>query len=215
MDIVKTSKILICFLEGNVMHKGQNFNHPKKGSSIKVEPIKSKKHIQTIKKLLVYKPLDYALFVIGINTNLRASDLLRIKVGQVRDLQPNGEVVINEQKTRKKRRINLNKACIEAIQGLLASRKYSDEDYLFTGQRGRLTVPTVGQKVKTWCRAINLRGNFSSHSLRKSWGFHQRVTFGNDLPRLMVCFNHSTQRQTLDYLCIQPEEIKNVYENEL
>ena len=24
----------------------------------------------------------------------------------------------------------------------------------------------------------------------------------------MVCFNHSTQRQTLDYLCIQHEEIK-------
>ena len=51
--------------------------------------------------------------------------------------------------------------------------------------------------------------------LRKTWGYHQRVTFGVDLPRLMVCFNHSTQRQTLDYLCIQPEEIKDVYENEL
>jgi hypothetical protein len=38
---------------------------------------------------------------------------------------------------------------------------------------------------------------------------------GTDLPRLMVCFNHSTQRQTLDYLGIQPEEIKDVYANEL
>ena len=36
-----------------------------------------------------------------------------------------------------------------------------------------------------------------------------------DLPRLMVCFNHSTQRQTLDYLCIQLEVIKDIYENEL
>jgi hypothetical protein len=24
-------------------------------------------------------------------------------------------------------------------------------------------------------------------------------------------FNHSTQKQTLDYLCIQPEEIKEAY----
>jgi integrase len=197
------------------MEKGQNFNHPPKGSSIKVEPIKSKKHIQTIKKLLADKPLDYALFTVGINTNLRASDLLRIKVGQVKDLKPNDEIVLNEKKTRKERRINLNKACILAIKRLLASREYSDKDYLFTGQRGVLTVPTVNAKVKAWCRAINLKGNYGSHTLRKTWGYHQRVSFGTDLPTLMECFNHSTQKQTLAYLCVQPEEIKNVYENEL
>jgi hypothetical protein len=31
----------------------------------------------------------------------------------------------------------------------------------------------------------------------------------------MVCFNHATKKQTLDYLCIQAEEIKNVFNNEL
>jgi integrase len=197
------------------MEKGQNFNHPPKGSSIKVEPIKSKKHIQTIKKLLADKPLDYALFTVGINTNLRASDLLRIKVRQVKDLNPNDEIVLNEKKTKKERRINLNKACILAIKRLLASREYSAKDYLFTGQRGVLTVPTVNAKVKAWCRAINLNGNYGSHTLRKTWGYHQRVSFGTDLPTLMECFNHSTQKQTLAYLCVQPEEIKNVYENVL
>ena len=203
------------YLKGDFMQKGENFNHPKKGSSTKVEPIRSKKQIQTIKKLLADKPLDYALFVIGINTNLRASDLLRIKVDQVKDLKPNDEIVLNEQKTRKERRINLNKACVEAVQRILESKEYQDKDYLFTGQRGCLTVPAVNAKVKSWCRALNLKGNYGSHSLRKTWGYHQRVTFNTDLPRLMVCFNHSTQRQTLDYLCIQPQEIKDVYRNEL
>ena len=99
------------------MQKGQNFNHPEKGSQIKVEPIKLKRDIQTIKKLLADKPLDLALFTVGINTNLRASDLLRIKVKQVKDLNPNDEIVLNEKKTKKERRINLNKACIEAITG--------------------------------------------------------------------------------------------------
>jgi integrase len=78
-----------------------------------------------------------------------------------------------------------------------------------------LTVPSVIRLVKAWCKAINLQGNFGSHTLRKTWGYHQRVTFGTDIPRLMICFNHSSQRQTLDYLCVQPEEIKDVYENEL
>jgi hypothetical protein len=36
-----------------------------------------------------------------------------------------------------------------------------------------------------------------------------------DIPTLMVCFNHATQKQTLDYLCIQPEEITNVFNMEL
>ena len=96
---------LIRNFKGDFMKKGQNFNRHAKGSSIKVQPIKSLKNIKTIKKLLAHKPLDYALFVIGINTNLRASDLLRIKVSQVRHLQPHEEIVLNGKKTKKERRI--------------------------------------------------------------------------------------------------------------
>ena len=198
------------------MKKSGNLNHPKKGSTIKVEPIKELKDIRTIKKLLADNPRDFALFTIGINTNLRASDLLRIKVWMVRGLQPNDEIEVREKKTKKLRRVTLNKACIDAIRDLLASRPFKDSDYLFQSQRAEvLIVPSVVRMVKQWCRAINLKGNFGSHTLRKTWGYHQRVTFGTDLPRLMVCFNHSTQRQTLEYLCIQADEIREVYENEL
>jgi integrase len=193
----------------------QNQNRPQKGDQIKVDPIKKRKDIESIKKMLGDDPRNSALFVIGINTNLRASDLLRISVGQVRDLKPGDEIELKEKKTGKLRRVTLNKACVQAIQRLLASRLFDDADLLFTGQRGPLTVPSVHRLVKSWCRSINLRGNYGSHSLRKTWGYHQRVTFGVDIPRLMVCFNHSTQRQTLDYLCIQPEEIRGVYENVL
>jgi integrase len=99
------------------------------------------------------------------------------------------------------------------IQGLLSY--VQDDDYLFQSQRRHVLTVSVHKLVKSWCGEINLNGNYGSHTLRKTWGYHQRVTFGVDLPRLVVCFNHSTQRQTLDYLCIQPEEIKDVYENEL
>lgn len=197
------------------MKKIKNPNHPKKGSTIKVEPIRKLKDIETIKKLLSDRPRDLALFTIGINTNLRASDLLNFKVAQVRNLKPNDEIEIKEKKTGKGRRITFNKTCVKAIRNLLASKPFND-DYLFQGQRSEvLIVPSVNRLVKSWCKAINLKGNYGSHTLRKTWGYHQRVTFGTDLPRLMVCFNHSTQKQTLDYLCIQPEEIKDVYENEI
>ncbi len=119
------------------MRKGQNHNHPKKGTEIKVEPIKEVKDIKAIKKMLSDNPRDLALFTIGINTNLRASDLLLLKAGQVRGLKPMDEIEIREQKTGKKRRISLNDACICAINKLFASTPYADDEYLFKSQRGR------------------------------------------------------------------------------
>lgn len=197
------------------MRPGENYNRPAKGSRIKVEPIKTLQDIKAIKKLLADKPRDLALFTLGINTNLRASDLLEIKVGQVRNLKPLESFEVEERKTGKARRVTLNKTCVAAIQKLLASRSYQEEDYLFLGQRGRLTVPSVNRLVKQWCAALHLPGNYGTHTLRKTFGYIQRVVYRTGLPELMVCFNHSSQRQTLDYLCIQPEEIKEVYANEI
>jgi integrase len=198
-----------------MMKKGQNYNRPKEGSSIKVQPIRKKKDVDSIKKMLSEKPLDYCLFVLGINTNLRASDMLRIKVKDVRYLKAGDILELKEKKTGKKRMITLNKVAIKSIQNLISSKALQDSDYLFTGQRGVLTVPAVNLKVKTWCRAINLKGNYGSHTLRKTWGYFQRIKFGADIPQLMVCFNHSTQKQTLDYLCIQDKEIRDIYLNEI
>jgi integrase len=120
---------------------------------------------------------------------------------------------LREQKTGKLRRINLNKACIEVINQVLAMKAYDDDDHLFVGQRGRFTVPYLNTLVKSWCRAINLKGNYGSHTLRKTWGYMQRVHFGVGLPELMTVFGHATQRQTLTYLCVQPEEVKSIYSN--
>jgi len=200
------------------MEKGQNANRPAKGSTIKVDPIKKLKDIKSIKTLLKDKPRDLCLFAVGINTNLRASDLLRLTVGEVRNLKPGDDLTLKEKKTGKHRRITLNKAVVTSIQGLLKSQLHagSDDDTpLFTGQRGCLTVPSVNRLVKGWCRSINLKNNYGSHTLRKTFGYHQRVTFGRGVPELMVVFNHSTQRQTLEYLCIQPDEVKSIYLNEL
>jgi integrase len=197
------------------MQKGQNLNHPAEGSTIKVDPIRELKDIKSIKRLLQDSPRDLCLFTLGINTNLRASDMLAITAGQVRHLKAGGELVLKERKTGKHRRINLNKAVIESIKDLMASIPYQDKDPLFIGQRGQLTVPSINRMVKAWCKSINLKGNFGSHTLRKTFGYHQRVTFGRGIPELMTVFNHSSQRETLEYLCVQPDEVKSLYENEL
>lgn len=195
------------------MKKGRNDNHPKKGSTIKVEPITERKDIDLIKRLLADNQRDFCLFCLGINTNLRASDLTRITAGQVCNKQPGDDLELKEKKTGKVRRITLNGAAITAIQALLSSRLYTDDEPLFVSQRGgkALTVQSVNRLVKTWCREINLKGNYGSHTLRKTFGYMQRTQRKTCIPELMVMFNHSSQKQTMDYLCIQPEEIRDAY----
>ena len=79
----------------------KNLNHPKKGSHISVEPIRKQKDIKLIKKILQDSPRNLCLFTLGINTNLRASDLLKIKVEQVRHIQPGEEISLKEKKNKK------------------------------------------------------------------------------------------------------------------
>jgi len=197
-------------------------NHPLKGSSIRVDPIRDPKDIRLIKKILSERPRDFALFILGINTNLRASDLLRIRIGDVRYLKPGEYFTLRERKTAKLRSITINKVVFEAIHALLMSMSsVVDTEYLFQSRKkrsasgGMLTVSYVNSLVKSWCREINLRGNYGAHTLRKTFGYVHRTVFGTDIPTLMEMFNHSSQRQTLTYLGIQSSEIKDAYLKEI
>ena len=193
-------------------------NHPKQGSTIRVEPVRSQKDLNLIRRLLSDSPRDLCIFTLGINTNLRASDLLSIRIGQISHLEPGGAFTLKEKKTGKIRTITVNKVSHTTIASLLRSMPdRHEEDYLFQSRKGggRLTVSYLSQLVKAWCREINLRGNYGSHTLRKTWGYMMRTVHGVDIPTLMTVFNHSTQRQTLLYLCIQPEEIRDCYLKEV
>lgn len=108
------------------------------------------------------------------------TSILRLNIGQVRNLQVGDEIVLKEKKTKKERRITVNTEVLDAFTHLLSARAIDthallDEDPLFVGQRGRMTVPTLSRKVSEWCDAVNLKGNYGSHSMRKTFGYHQRT----------------------------------------
>jgi len=205
-----------------VMDKNQN--HPKKGSSIKVEPIRSKAAIERIKAVLLHaeKYRDHCLFSLGINTAYRANELLSITVGQIAHLKMGDALELKQSKNRKHRAVMLNKNAAEAVQLYLANdtvmrEKLEEEPNapLFYSAKGEvLSVPTVTAMVKSWCAGVGLKGNYGSHTMRKTWGYWQYKN-GTPLPLLMEAFGHATQRQTLAYLSIQSKEITEVYGLEL
>ena len=79
-----------------------NQNHPKKNSNITVDPIRSLKEINRIKRSLKDNPRDLLLFTLGINNGLRIGDILRLKVKDVMHLQAGESFTITEEKTKKK-----------------------------------------------------------------------------------------------------------------
>ncbi len=194
-------------------------NRPKKGSKIKVQPFCNPADIKTLKLLLAHHPRNCCLFVLGINTGFRTSELLSITVKMVEYLHPGDTLEIKESKTGKIRRVSLNKACIDAIQKCLTSEEMlnaAEDCFLFSGQRGGpLGIAYVNRLVKRWAKSINLKGNYGAHTLRKTFGYHQRLRYKVELPVLTEVFGHRSQRQTLDYICVQGEEIQNVYSNEI
>ena len=102
------------------LKKGEKRHHSK-GKSIKVEPF-TRNDVERLKKYLFDKPRDLCLLTLGINTNLRSSDLCRITIGMVKDKKIGDEIVLKEIKTKKARRITINGSVSFAINQLLESK---------------------------------------------------------------------------------------------
>ncbi|MDM8567618.1 tyrosine-type recombinase/integrase [Candidatus Halobeggiatoa sp. HSG11] len=178
----------------------------------------NKRIIARIKKDLTDNPRNLCLFVTGINTALRASDLLALKVGQVEHLGVGDYLDVRERKTKKSRRITINNNVYQAIDYWLENYECNNDNWLFPSQRkGRtLSVPAFNLLIKQWCAVaheelrIKQTENYGGHTPRKTFGYWQRMA-GVPIHILMKIFNHSSQAMTLTYLGIQEQEIRDVY----
>ena len=199
------------------MKQGGNANHPKKGSRIAVDPIRQIKDIKAISKMTSGNPRDHLLFVMGINNGLRACDLVRVKVGDLRYLKVGDTLTIKESKTGKDNILVVNKTVYKALQTYIETVRPDDDAYLFASRKGEshLQSQAVSKLVKKWTRAINLKGNYGAHTLRKTWGYIQRTMHGVGFEIICKRYNHSSPAITMRYLGIQDKEVHGVLMNEI
>ena len=199
------------------MEKGQNYNHPKKGDRIAVDPIRNIADIKAISKLTKDNPRDHLLFLMGINNGLRAGDLIKIKVKDVRDMKIGDTLTIKESKTQKDNILVVNKTVHKALKAYLDRVQPDDEAFLFKSRKGNghIQSQAVSKLVKKWTRAINLKGNYGAHTLRKTWGYIQRTMHGVGFEIICKRYNHSSPAITMRYLGIQDREVHGVLMNEI
>ena len=183
-----------------------------------VEPIRDRKKIAQIKNLLRGQKRfrDLLLFVVGINTALRISDLLQLQVNHFLDEQ--GRVKrrfwIKERKRGKRHEVVINTSIREALEEYLVAFPDIGNDInnfvFFSSSTNDYSVPIKrGQAWKfitSICHEAGLSGNFGTHSLRKTWGYLARMN-GVDLALIMHKLNHESIAYTKRYLGITDDEL--------
>jgi integrase len=183
-----------------------------------VEPIRDRKKITQIKNLLRGKRRyrDLLLFTVGINTALRISDLLQLRIEHFvnREGKIRKRFWIREQKRGKRQEVVINQSIRETLEEYLeAFPEYKDnpEHPLFFNPKTHEPIKR-GQAWKiitAICEEVGLTGNFGTHSLRKTWGYHARMQ-GVDLALIMYKLNHNSIAYTKRYLGITDDELQSI-----
>ena len=186
-----------------------------------VEPIRDRKKIAQIKNLLrgQRRFRDLLLFTVGVNTALRISDLLKLQVAQFLDEWGGYKrsFWIHEQKRNKRHEVTINQSIQEALREYLEAYPgvvENNEHFVFfnTKTNGYAEPIKRGQAWKfivSICHEVGIPGNFGTHSLRKTWGYHARMQ-GVDLALIMHKLNHESIAYTKRYLGITGDELQAV-----
>jgi len=179
---------------------------------MEVQPIRNKSDIKAIKKLLYDNKRNLFIFVLGINSGIRVGDLCKLKVNNFKNKKIGDSIQIKEGKTGKQNFITINKSIYKTFMDYEKSYHLKDDDYLFKSRKAGYSLHSnsVKRLIKSWCAAINLKGNYGCHTLRKTFGYHQRVHNGVGIDVLMKRFNHSSPSITLRYLGINDQEINDI-----
>lgn len=173
-----------------------------------VDPIKSKRDIARMKKALHGR--DLLLFIVGINSTLRISDILSLKVGDVRGKD---SVTLKEKKTGKTKHFPLNQSIKKAVKQLVPDN-VSDESPLFPSRKGNgpITRVQAWRLLNAGAKRAGLDINFGTHTMRKTCAYFAYQN-GTDISLLMKVLNHSSQAQVLHYIGIEQQDVDNVFES--
>lgn len=173
------------------------------------EPIKSKKDIKAVEQYLKeHNERDYVLWVLGVNSGLRVSDIVGLNVSDVVDKT---HITIIEKKTQKRKSFYINDKLKRVLKPFIKDRDFDAP--LFLGRQGkRLNQRQVYRFLIATCQALGIKAKVSTHTMRRTFGYHHYQQY-KDAVILQKIFNHSSQRITLMYIGVEQDEIDLSYKN--
>jgi site-specific recombinase XerD len=173
-----------------------------------VEALRDIQQINAIKRYLKKNSeRDYVLFVIGINTGLKISELLSIKVGDLLSQTPGIKDYYVLPPKEGKREIYLNETVKKVVSHYIQCSTLDREDYLFLSKKTKLPITRqqAYRVIHQAAKNAGITGKIGTNSLRKTFGYHAYKR-GVAISLLQKHFNHSSPSETLKYLGISKDE---------
>jgi integrase len=171
-----------------------------------VQPIRDPELLEDLKKHLKQQnERDYVLFMLGINTGFRISDILTLKVKDVRGERIN----IREKKTGKAKNVVIRPSLKKIIKVYIAGKK--PHEYLFKSRKGKnkpITREYAYQLLKKAAIEVGI-GEFGTHTMRKTFGymFYNQT---KDIVALRKLFNHRDDSTTLRYIGLDQDRLDDL-----
>jgi integrase len=168
-----------------------------------VQPIRDKAKLEQMYEILQeHNERDFILFLMGVSTGLRISDLLRLK----KEIIYEQYVSIREKKTKKPKQFKIPPYIKEYL--VPYARSLKDGDYLFKSRNGR-NRPIDRSRAYRILNAAAKKARIQrigTHTMRKTFGYHYYMET-SDIATLQMLFNHSSQEITLRYIGITQDRL--------
>lgn len=155
-------------------------------------------------------PEWYLMLVLGFNTGLRISDLVSLKVGDIRGRE---DFVVLEGKTQKERQVHLKWSVRKKLDELLKDRK-PEEYALQSRQRDKgnggarpISTQRALDIIKVIAGRAGYEGHVGCHTMRKTYAWSVYDASGENLSLLQKTLNHSSQAVTMHYIGIDQKDI--------
>jgi len=176
-----------------------------------VYPIKDKKTIQDIADYLKIKnERDYIMFMIGIHTGLRISD---IRMLRVRDLRGKTHFNIKaQQKTAKPLRLPISKELKDKIDHYIKNK--AEYEYILKSRKGFNNPISYQQAYNILNGAGSLFGveNIGTHTMRKTFGYFLYLNT-KDIVLVKETLSHSSIDITRRYIGLVQGDIEKAVSN--
>ncbi|REK54724.1 MAG: site-specific integrase [Thermobacillus sp.] len=168
-----------------------------------VQPIRDPQMVEAIRQYFKVRNFrNYIFFSLGVYSGLRVSDLLNLKVGQVRGTH----IDIVESKTKKRKRFIIHPSIRADLDFFIRDKQ--DHEYLFQSRQRKKHTGFAGRPIDRSTAYKMLREaadhfgltDIGTHTMRKTWGYHLYMQDPRNLALLMRMFNHTSETVTLMYL---------------
>lgn len=173
-----------------------------------VQPIRDPKLVEDIANYFKKRnERDFVMFMIGIYAGRRISDILNLKV---KDVKGKKYFSFREQKTGKQIFLEINPILKKALDEYTPN--LDPDDYLIKSRQGYnrpIHRTTAYRILREAAFAFNIYESIGTHTLRKTFGYHFYKQSKGDVVTLMEIFNHSHPSITLRYIGITADSINS------